>query len=110
MIDKNAINEILATYKKYGWMLRRVLLTDPLRSAIGAEPKLFFGGVPIVASDIDAAWFSRPPQPGLTAWEIRHLSADPYALLESVDENSAGFEQQLRSVEARLRTAVRRSS
>ena len=110
MIDKTAINEILETYKKYDWVLRRVLLTEALRSALGAEPKLFFGGVPIVASDVDAAWFSRVPGPGPTAWEIRHLSTVPYALLESVDEGSAGFEDQLRAVEARLRTAVRRSS
>src|SRR6476469_6273840 len=110
MIDHTAINEILATYKKYGWVLRRVLLKESLRSAIGTEPKLFFGGVPVVASDVDAACFSRPPQPGPTAREIRHLSSSPYALLESVDENSAEFEEQLQAVEARLRTAVRRSS
>ena len=110
MIDKTGINEILATYKKYDWVLRRVLLTETLREAIGSEPKLFFGGVPIVASDVDAAWFSRAPGPGPTAWEIRHLSADPYALLESVHESSPGFEEQLRAVEARLRTTVRRSS
>lgn len=110
MIDKSAINEILATYKKYEWVLRRVLLTEALRSALGAEAKLFFGGVPIVASDVDAAWFSRPPKPGPTAWEIRHLSNAPYALLESVDENSSTFEEQLAAVEARLRAAVRRSS
>ena len=110
MIDKNAINEILATYKKYGWILRRVLVTDALRSALQTEAKLFFGGVPVIASDLDAAWFSRPPQPGPTAWEIRHLSSNPYALLESVDENSPGFEEQLQAVEGRLRTAVRRIS
>jgi hypothetical protein len=110
MIDKKAIEEILATYKKYGWLLRRVLLTDGLRAALSHEQKQLFGGVPVVTSDIDAAWFSRVPQPGTTAWEIRHLSSNPYALLESVNENSAEFEEQLQAVETRLRAAVRRSS
>ena len=110
MIESRAIAEILATYKKYGWLLRRVLLTEAVRSRLTAVEKDLFGSVPVIMSDIDAAWFSRVPQTGPTAWEIRHLSANPYALLESIDENSPDFEEHLRRVEAQLRAAVRRTS
>lgn len=102
MIDANEINAILDTYKKYGWELRRVLLTAELKKRVGE----IFEGVSVTDSDIDAAWISRPPQPGAIAWEIRHLSAAPYALLEHLDETDPDFESALRAVEARLRDAV----
>jgi hypothetical protein len=109
MIDLSGITEILETYKKYGWLLRRVLLTERARGSLGDHLKATFGGVPIVPSDIDAAWFSRNPQSGSIPWEIRHLSSNPYALVEHVDEASADFEAILADVEARLRSAVRRN-
>ncbi len=102
MIDTKTITEILATYKKYGWELRRVLLTPELKANVNAS----FADVLIVDTDIDAAWFSRPPQAGAVAWEIRHLSAAPYALLEHLDETGADFEAALKAVESRLRDAV----
>jgi hypothetical protein len=109
MIDLSGIKDILETYKKYGWILRRVLLTDGVRNALRDDIRSTFGGVPIIASDVDAAWFSRPPQQGTTAWEIRHLSPNPYALVEHIDESSADFEAILADVEGRLRVAVRRN-
>lgn len=109
MIDAVAIKEILETYKKYGWTLRRVLLSDELTLTVG-DTRNFFGGVPVITSDLNAAWFSRPPKDGPNAWEIRHLSTDPYSLVEHIDENSADFEARLSSVESRLRSAVRRNS
>ena len=109
MIDLAGITDILETYKNYGWLLRRVLLSEWLRNELGGDIRATFGGVPIVPSDIDAAWFSRQPQEGPTAWEIRHLSVNPYALVEHVDESSADFEATLADVEGRLRRAVRRN-
>lgn len=102
MIDANEINEILSTYKKYGWELRRILLTTELKTTVGD----IFAGVSVSDADIDAAWFSRPPQTGPISWEIRHLSTAPYALLEHLDESDADFEATLRAVETRLRDAV----
>jgi len=102
MIDVNEIGEILTTYKKYGWELRRVLLTAELKKNVGE----LFAEVPLSDSDIDAAWFSRPPQTGAIAWEIRHLSTSPYALLEHLDEKDGDFEAALQAVEERLRDAV----
>lgn len=110
MLDKDAITEILETYKKYGWVLRRLILTEASKTALGDDVKELAGGVPVVTSDIDAAWFSRQPKAGPNAWEVRHLSSNPYALLEQIDENSSDLEETLSSVETRLRAAVRRDS
>ena len=103
MIDAGAIGEIIATYQKHGWILRRVLLSQGLKSALGNG---IFGDVPVMDSDIDAAWFSRPPQPGGIAWEIRYLGGIPFALLENLDENGPEFESGLHSVEVRLANSI----
>lgn len=105
MIKATDISEILATYEKYGWQLRRVLLTKELKATLTEDP---FGETEVFDSDIDAAWFSRPPTGKSVAWEIRHLSALPYALLEQIDESSSDSEEKLRAVELRLHDAVSR--
>jgi hypothetical protein len=106
MIDASAIAEIIATYQKYGWILRRVLLSPTLVKALGRDKDTLFGAATITDSIIDAAWFSRPPQNGNAAWEIRYLGETPYALLEKADENDPEFENILRGVEERLRDYV----
>ena len=106
MIGSASIAEILATYQKYGWTLRRVLLTEALRSHLGAAIETLFNDIPIDDAAIDAVWFSRAPKPGGVAWELRHLSDAPYALLESLDETSDDFDDQRHAVEARLRDSV----
>ncbi len=102
MIDTDACREIIQTYVKHGWLLRRVLLTAKLRKSLGEASDELFGDVPLRNSDIDAAWFSRPPQHGEIAWEIRHLSETPYALLEYANEKAGDFEKKLHEVETRL--------
>ena len=105
MIDAASIREIMSVYAKYGWVLRRILLSEPLRSSI-ADIAGTFGEVPVLRSDLDAAWFSRPPNGGPVAWEIRHLSTSPYALLEHIDEGSPSVEDDLAIVENRLRSSL----
>ena len=102
MINANAVAEIIATYQKHGWILRRVLLSDESRAVLGAS----VNGIPVTGSNIDAAWFSRPPKSGRVAWEVRYLGDVPFALLENIEEENPDFEDQLRSVEARLIDAV----
>lgn len=109
MIDSKNIAEIIAVYRKYGWILRRVLLTARLKEKLSTDPSQLFDGVQVTDADIDAAWFSRPPQVGGVVWEIRHLSEHPYALLENIDEDSGGFEDALRSIESRLRESISKS-
>jgi hypothetical protein len=106
MIDAGAVRELIETYKKHGWILRRVLLSDALSLALETDKRSLFGDVPILGSDLDAAWFSRPPKPGGVAWEIRYLGDIPYALLENVDEENPEFESKLTEVEGRLRASL----
>lgn len=100
MTDEYAVSELISTYKRHGWLLRRVLLTEPDRQ------NDLFANAEIVASDIDAVWFSRPPEDGGVAWEIRYLGDVPFALIENIDESGADFEASLQNVESRLREAI----
>lgn len=86
MINVSQIREILSQYEKYGWNLERVLLTENLREKVYAELKEDFSPAEIISSEIDAAWFSRTAKNGGETWELRHLSPNPYALLEVFDE------------------------
>jgi len=110
MIDACSIRELLETYEKHGWILRRVLLSAALSKELGNETSGLFVNVPINDSDIDAAWFSRPPNPGGVAWELRYLGDIPYALLERLDENAPEFDEQLAAVESQLRDAVAKNN
>jgi len=106
MIDMETIAEIVATYLKHGWILRRVLLSAELKKKLGVAGKSLFGDVPTVDSDIDAAWFSRPPKTGGIAWEIRYMGDVPLALLEKLDEDDPAFESAIKNVERRLAESV----
>ena len=106
MIGADSIGELIETYEKHGWMLRRVLLTAASAKNVGNEKPALFGDVLVKHSDIDAAWFSRPPQRGGVAWEIRYLGDIPYALVERLDESALEFEEQLAAIESRLRDSV----
>jgi len=106
MIDKDAIGEIIRTYQKHGWILRRVLLSPELKQKLAGNTSALFGAADIADAEIDAAWFSRPPKSGGVAWEIRYLGELPFGLLENVDENDAEFEDKLKNIESRLRQTV----
>jgi hypothetical protein len=95
MTDSAIVGEIIAQYKKHGWIPRRALLSDAskgllLKSLIEVE---------IEFSDIDALWFSRRSNPGSEAWELRRLTGAPFALIAiissemSPDEIEATLEQ-----------------
>ena len=85
MVGTNEIQAILSLYKKHGWNLRRVLLTENLKSALDDSTNVLFAGAEVVSSEIDAVWFSRASGADREAWEIRHLSQTPYALVEVFD-------------------------
>lgn len=108
MIDETAFCDIVALYQKHGWVLRRVLLSEDPSPGLSEIISSRFNDIPIRKSQIDAAWFSRPPADGGVAWEIRHLGNLPYSLVENLDETSSDFEASLSEVEARLLTAVAR--
>ncbi len=87
MIDAAAIGGIIALYRKHGWTLRRVLLSEPLQESLSTAAADIFGDAEVRASELDAAWFSRSSRPNCTAWEIRHLSETPFALVEVIDDH-----------------------
>ena len=97
---------IVDLYVKHGWVLRRVLLSAPLRNNLAGQIESDFPDVPIRDRDFDAAWFSRPPADVPIAWEIRNLGSTPYALVEHLDEKDPEFEAALETAEQRMVAAV----
>lgn len=106
MIDRQSIADIIATYRKHGWTLRRVLLSPPSLEML--ESTDVFDGVPLENSPIDAMWFSRRARPGVETWELRAISLSPFALLENVpNETSRGDAAEvLRDAERRLAETI----
>ena len=104
MITPKLIEEIIATYRRHGWQLQRVLLRAATRASIG-ERETVFDHVHVQDSDIDALWFSRPPNQGREAWELRLLAEQPYALFEAFesDETEAEREEARLEMENRMR-------
>lgn len=104
MINTEQINGILSLYKKHDWKLRRVLLC--IKSKENLSPNLagLFGDAEIIESKVDAVWFSRPAVNEGEAWELRHLSENPYALVEVFDnEDEDEVREEARTeIEARL--------
>jgi hypothetical protein len=108
MINAAQINEILSLYRKHGWKLRRVLLCKISPENMSDELKIMFGDAEIIESKVDAAWFSRPSANDNEAWELRHLSENPYALVEvfeSVDEEEVR-EEARKEIEAKLTSTL----
>jgi len=106
MIDPESVREIVKMYDKHGWVPRRFLFTSEMAAATDSLASPLAKGIPIHPSDIDAAWFSRPPKPGGVPWELRYLGEPPFALLENIDEDSGDFEDSLKAVERRLKDAI----
>lgn len=108
MISATGIQEILSTYKKYGWNLRRVLLSDALRNNLHGETEILFGVAEIRAGEVDAAWFSRVSGSEREAWELRHLSRTPYALIEvfDADDDEEIREQTRAEIEIQLKEKI----
>lgn len=101
MITAEQIREILSLYAKHGWILRRVLLSDNLRDSLADD---LFGNAEIVASRLDALWFSRASANDREAWEIRHLSKTPFALVEvfAADTDAKTREKIMSDAQTRL--------
>lgn len=111
MSARDLIREILGTYQKHGWQVRRVFLRPETRATLDAElvfNSLPLQDVPIEEGTIDALWFSRPSHEEREAWELRLLAENPFALFETFekDETEEQREEMRREMEARLREYV----
>lgn len=84
MIDRQGVTDIIETYKKHGWILRRVLLSVSAADRLGIGP---FGDVQAENSPIDAMWFSRRARAEIETWELRAISLSPFALLENIPDD-----------------------
>ena len=97
-------NQIIATYRRHGWELQRVLLRPDTRATI-AENKADFDSADLRDDQIDALWFARPSNAGREAWELRLVAEQPYALFEAFepDETENSREEKRRLMEERMR-------
>lgn len=106
---RELINEIVGTYQKHGWELRRVLLRPETNAELKAGlDHVSLGNVAAEAAEVDGLWFSRPSHDEREAWELRLLAENPFALFETfeVDETEEQREEMRREMEARLREYV----
>ena len=97
--------EIIATYRKHGWQLRRVLMTSETRTEAGKRADKSFENVRIDDALIDALWFSRTSHENREAWELRPVAETAYALFElfEADKSEEQREEVRREMEARMR-------
>ncbi len=104
MITAEQIQDILSLYARYGWTLRRALLTDKLKNSLTDSIENLFATAEIRESEIDAVWFSRPSENDKEAWELRRLSETPYALFEvfEADDEEEVREEIRHEMEAKL--------
>jgi hypothetical protein len=98
------IQEIIATYQRHGWQLRRVLLRSQTCAALSA-PEEVFESASIHEAEFDALWFARAAQAGREAWELRLIAEQRYALFEAfeADESEEDREDVRREMENRMR-------
>jgi hypothetical protein len=103
MMSADLFMELLATYRKYGWELRSVVL-QPATQAVLEKDQLL-DQVSVKEASFDALWFSRPSHNNREAWELRLLSQTQYALFEAFepDETEEEREDVKLEMEARMR-------
>jgi hypothetical protein len=106
---RDLIMEIVSTYQKHGWQLRRALLRpETHREFEAALTAPTAEVVQLEESVVDGLWFSRPSQAEREAWELRLIAENPFALFETFekDETEEQREEMRREMEARLREYV----
>jgi hypothetical protein len=104
MISADIISSLIAEYAKHGWALRRALLSD---LQIDGEVSALLSGADVIASDINALWFSRTSRPERETWELRRLSGTPYAIDAFIDRamSEETREKILADAEDRMRAS-----
>ena len=107
MTDPAAISAIIDQYSKHGWKLRRVLLSRGLREALGSNE--LFADADVRPSPHDGMWFSRRSLPDREAWELRRISAAPFAVVEVLPDDLTDQEREelLSEAEERMFDAAR---
>ena len=84
-MNRDVIDEIINQYAKHGWKLQRVLLTKEFAESLNDADALF-GDAEVRRSAHAGLWFSRRSMPDRVAWELRQLSASPFAIVEVIPD------------------------
>ena len=90
--------ELIATYQRHGWELKRVLIKPATRNDLGEQMAGLFNAAGLVEAEFDALWFARPSQGNREAWELRLVAEQPYALFAAFESDETEEERE----EARL--------
>ena len=109
MNPSDLIQEIIETYQKHGWQLRRVLLSPETRAQLKPETTSI-SAAEMVEASVDGLWFSRGSHNQREAWELRLIAESPFALFETFehDETEEQREDMRREMEARMRDYVKK--
>lgn len=101
---RDLIREIVDTYQKHGWKLRRALLRPETSADLGDDDSPL-DGAPVAEATVDGLWFSRPSHGQREAWELRLVAENPFALFETfeADETEEQRAEMRLEMEARLR-------
>ena len=97
--------QLISTYHKHGWTLRRALLQSQTRAELDSQLETLFANAEIIDAEVDALWFARNSHEGREAWELRLISRTPYALFETFEPDEAEEDREDLRIEmqARLR-------
>jgi hypothetical protein len=108
MNQGDLFKEIIATYRKHGWRLARVLVRREISTEVTAQIQASGESPGIEEAPVDAMWFARPSHGGREAWELRLVAESAYALLETFEADKAeeAREEVRREIEVRLRNHV----
>ena len=108
MKKANLFMQLVATYRKHGWELRRALMQPTTLAELQSQEAQLLNRVDVRESPVDALWFARPSTHGQEAWELRLLEQTQYALFEAFepDETEEQRDEVRLEMEARLREHV----
>ena len=103
MIELASIESVVEQYSRFGWILRRILLTNENYGTLEHVLTIRFSDVSARPANIDALWFSRSNRNAET-WELRRLSGSPFALVQVIDAETPDEvrEEVLQTLEIRM--------
>jgi hypothetical protein len=91
--------EIIATYHRHGWDLKRVLMKPATQACLKEQAAELFNEAKLIDAEFDALWFARPSQAGRVAWELRLVAEQPYALFEAFEADETEEEREEARIE-----------
>ena len=98
MPSPELFKEIVSTYHRHGWELKRVLIKPATRNDLTEHAAGLINDASLIDAEFDALWFARPSQGGREAWELRLVAENPYALFAAFEADEPEEERE----EARL--------